>query len=287
MQLIGPYPQRFRFWTSEVEPKNVPFMQIPRAQGTHWELCTWVPPRLTLLVPYAPLHTPSCTSTTDIPCSGSNLIWRFCSIKATCSYYLIIRAPLTDGRRFRLAPSQHHLSLCYPKFPQSRQSRWTRGVSNHHPNSKLFLKCLPLHQPCQGLLNPRSYQISRGETLKAAYNLGLLYPFPACTSLLHFQKQLALSYCRYQSLGQPSQGDSHSYIMYWVSPSLRADWVASSSKRARQLHTSTCVWGWGVAARTWQTFETLGHSLGHGQSEKTGPHWGSRSILTSKVAECT
>ena len=47
-----------------------------------------------------------------------------------------------------------------------------RGVPNHHPDRKPFMKCFLLHQPCQKLLTPGAITIQKGDSQ------GSIHPWP-------------------------------------------------------------------------------------------------------------
>lgn len=114
--------------------------------------------------PYPKLHIHNWyTLVQSPPMAGCNLIWWFCPIKATCSCYIIIRCPINRWLKIQAGPLPNMpVVVLYQVSPIKTEQMNQRGVSNHHPNSKPFLKCLPLHQPWQGLLHPRNYHNLEG-----------------------------------------------------------------------------------------------------------------------------
>lgn len=59
----------------------------------------------------------------------------------------------------------------YQVPPNQTKQRNQQGLSNHYSDSKLFLRLTPLHQLCQGLLNPRSCHNPVGGTPKQHFPL--------------------------------------------------------------------------------------------------------------------
>lgn len=138
-----------------------------------------------------------------------------------------------------------------------------RGVSNHHSDSKRFRKCPPITPALPGITGPQGLSQSGVETPKAVHTLGLLHPSPISKALLHFQKQLALSYCRYKSLWHPFQGDSHFWIMYFVPGSEQVGLPPPQKGQDSCAHQQVLS----SEAASWaqQTSWDMGCSLGHSQ----------------------
>lgn len=161
-------------------------------------------------------------------------------------------------------PSRDRLPLCHHRVPPIQEEQKNqREVSNRHPDSKPFRKCACDSSLARDFWAPGVITLRRGDPL-AVHSLGLLHPSPTSEALIHFQKQLAVSCCRYRSPRHPLQGDSHSHTTH--QPWAPSRWVASTSEGTRQLLTPV-----GIPARQPAGLGDPPGAVGHSQSEETGP----------------
>lgn len=157
----------------------------------------------------------------------------------TGSCYNIINCPINRWLEIQAGPLPKTACRCAQSSPNPDRTDEPARSFQPPSSQQTFLKCLPFHPLCQGLLDPRSYHNLVEEPQGSPHprsppsvpNLQGFASFPEAAGTLLLQVQKSMT----------SLPGGQTLLHNVFCPRLRAGGVASVSERARQLLMSTGV----------------------------------------------